>query len=178
VNQRLPPGHRSGGLSVDSPRVTACTLALSPIRDTHSEGFSYFVTSMAAPAAGAVAGWDLHPLESAALSRRTPKAARRCDRKLLIAIVDLEIRSFAHSLAPLPRRCSATHCAGRMRVADPDSCNVRVRLFCERGPSSPRPAIIQTLRRWSILPQTEIWLARHRTTTSRSVCSSWRAILR
>jgi hypothetical protein len=24
--------------------------------------------------AGAVAGWDLHPLESAALSRRTPKA--------------------------------------------------------------------------------------------------------
>src|ERR1700757_3669206 len=26
-------------------RVTACTLALSPIRDTHSEGFSYFVTS-------------------------------------------------------------------------------------------------------------------------------------
>src|ERR1700693_5970658 len=24
-------------------RVTACTLALSPIRDTHSEGFSYFV---------------------------------------------------------------------------------------------------------------------------------------
>src|SRR5712672_2245355 len=55
-------------------RVTACTLALSPIRDTHSEGFSYFVTSIAAPVlpAGAVAGWDLHPLESAALSRRTP----------------------------------------------------------------------------------------------------------
>jgi hypothetical protein len=24
--------------------------------------------------AGAVAGWDLHPLESAALSRRTPKS--------------------------------------------------------------------------------------------------------
>ena len=51
--------------------VTACTLALSPIRDTLSEGFSYFVTSIAAPA-GAFAGWDLHPLESAALSRRTP----------------------------------------------------------------------------------------------------------
>jgi hypothetical protein len=28
-------------------RVTACTLALSPIRDPHSEGFSYFVTSIA-----------------------------------------------------------------------------------------------------------------------------------
>jgi hypothetical protein len=56
-------------------RVTACTLALSPIRDTLSEGFSYFVTSIAAPAAS---GWSIRrvgfPLESAALSRRTPKA--------------------------------------------------------------------------------------------------------
>jgi hypothetical protein len=31
-------------------RVAACTLALSPIRDTLSEGFSHFVTSIAAPA--------------------------------------------------------------------------------------------------------------------------------
>src|SRR5215472_11151023 len=37
-------------------RVTACTLALSPIRDTLSEGFSYFVTSIAAPAAS---GWSI-----------------------------------------------------------------------------------------------------------------------
>src|SRR6202140_3030152 len=29
-------------------RVTACTLALSPIRDTLIEGFSHFVTSMTA----------------------------------------------------------------------------------------------------------------------------------
>ena len=36
-------------------RVTACTLALSPIRDTLIEGFSYFVTSIAAPAAS---GWS------------------------------------------------------------------------------------------------------------------------
>jgi len=35
--------------------VLAYTLALSPIRDTHSEGFSYFVTSIAAPAAS---GWS------------------------------------------------------------------------------------------------------------------------
>src|SRR5258708_1741490 len=35
--------------------VAACTLALSPIRDTHSEGFSQFVTSLAAPAAS---GWS------------------------------------------------------------------------------------------------------------------------
>jgi hypothetical protein len=56
-------------------RVAACTLALSPIRDTLIEGFSHFVTSMSAPMlpAGAVAGWGLHPLESAAFPRRTPR---------------------------------------------------------------------------------------------------------
>ena len=61
-------------------RVAACTLARSP----------YFVTrypkasDISSPPcllrllpAGAVAGWDLHPLESAAFSRRTPKAAFR-----------------------------------------------------------------------------------------------------
>src|SRR6266436_7380935 len=55
-------------------RVTACTRALSPIRDTLTRGFSHFVTSMTAPVAS---GWsscrvDLHPLESAAFPRRTP----------------------------------------------------------------------------------------------------------
>ena len=58
-------------------RVTACTLALSPIRDTLIEGFSHFVTSMTAPIASGgseFAGWDLHPLESAAFARRTPEA--------------------------------------------------------------------------------------------------------
>src|SRR5205807_2063720 len=58
----------------------ACTLARSP----------YFVTrypkasdTSSPPCllrlllAGAVAGWGLHPLESAALSRRTPEAAIR-----------------------------------------------------------------------------------------------------
>jgi hypothetical protein len=57
-------------------RVAACTLALPPIRDTLIEGFSHFVTSMTAPIASgwSVAGWDLHPLESAAFARRTPMA--------------------------------------------------------------------------------------------------------
>src|SRR6266508_452753 len=36
-------------------RVAACTLALSPIRDTLIEGFSHFVTSMTAPVAS---GWS------------------------------------------------------------------------------------------------------------------------
>ena len=37
-------------------RVTACTLALSPICDSLSEGFSHFVTSMTAPVAS---GWSI-----------------------------------------------------------------------------------------------------------------------
>src|SRR5689334_6676268 len=58
-------------------RVAACPLALSPIRDTLIEGFSHFVTSMTAPIASGgseFTGWGLHPLESAALPRRTPFA--------------------------------------------------------------------------------------------------------
>jgi len=54
--------------------VAACTLALSPIRDTLFEGFSHRVTSMTAPIASGwseFAGWGLHPLESAAFARRT-----------------------------------------------------------------------------------------------------------
>jgi hypothetical protein len=57
------------------PRLLA-TLALSPIRDTLIEGFSHFVTSMTAAIASGwseFAGWGLHPLESAAFARRTPK---------------------------------------------------------------------------------------------------------
>src|SRR6202167_4441121 len=56
-------------------RVAAHTLALSPIVTRYTEGFSHFVTSMTAPVASGwsdLAGWDSHPLESAALSRRTP----------------------------------------------------------------------------------------------------------
>ena len=49
----------------------------SPNRDPLSERFSHFVTSMTAPVASGwseFAGWDLHPLESAAFARRTPDA--------------------------------------------------------------------------------------------------------
>jgi hypothetical protein len=43
--------------------------------------------------AGAIAGWDFHPLESAAFARRTPKAVihqraafeRRCRKNFLVA---------------------------------------------------------------------------------------------
>src|SRR6478672_11187512 len=58
----LPRKGRRVGLHIDIfeacsafTRVAACTLALSPIRDTLIEGFSHFVTSMTAPIAS---GWS------------------------------------------------------------------------------------------------------------------------
>src|SRR5882762_6614687 len=48
-------------------RVTAFTLALSPIRDTLSEGFSHFVTSIAAPAAS---GWSVRRVGLAPTGKR------------------------------------------------------------------------------------------------------------
>ena len=50
-----PPAHRPFRGSAFT-HVTAWTLALSPIRDTHTESFSYFVTSTAAPVAF---GWSV-----------------------------------------------------------------------------------------------------------------------
>ena len=62
VDRRLNPGSKS--------------LENRPSCDTLIEGFSHFVTAMTAPIASgwSVAGWDLHPLESAAFARRTPEA--------------------------------------------------------------------------------------------------------
>jgi len=61
----LPRKGRRVGLHIDIfeacsafTRVAACTLALSPIRDTLIEGFSHFVASMTAPIAS---GWSESP---------------------------------------------------------------------------------------------------------------------
>src|SRR5713101_4644107 len=58
-------------------RVAACTLALSPYfvtRYPKASAISLPPWLLRLLPAGAVAGWGLHPLETAALSRRTPKA--------------------------------------------------------------------------------------------------------
>src|SRR5208282_3355870 len=85
-------------------RVTACTLALSPICDSLSEGFSHFLTSMTAPLlpAGAFAGWDSHPLESAAFSRRTPGADDRASRKRTLDARGLAARGARVVATPSP----------------------------------------------------------------------------
>src|SRR5439155_3829203 len=56
-------------------RVTACTLALSPYivtRYPKASATSLPPWLLRLLPAGAIAGWDLHPLESAAFPRRTP----------------------------------------------------------------------------------------------------------
>jgi hypothetical protein len=78
----VPVGPRIGIFEVCSAfiHITACTLVGSPKVIRCIEGFSHFVTSMTAPTTSGwsiFAGWDLHPLESAAFSRRTPQHAGR-----------------------------------------------------------------------------------------------------
>src|SRR6201987_3417096 len=84
-------------------RVTACTLPLSPIRDTHSEGFSYLVTSIAAPARS---GWSVRrggraPTgKSAALSRRIPTADIAVNRFTRLGVPDRFAK--LHQIGALP----------------------------------------------------------------------------
>jgi hypothetical protein len=63
--------------------ITACTLVGSPKVTRCIEGFSHFVTSMTAPTTSGwsiFAGWDLHPLESAAFHGAHPKPTVPTDR--------------------------------------------------------------------------------------------------
>ena len=61
------PAHRPFEACSTFTRVAACTLALSPIRDTLPEGFSHFVTSMTAPVAS---GWSVHRVGLAPTGKR------------------------------------------------------------------------------------------------------------
>src|SRR5260370_25301609 len=93
-------------------RVAACTLALSPIRDTLIEGFSHFVTSMTAPIAS---GWSgcrvrLAPTGKRRLSTAHTKTGSR-GRGLLDQITGAARQArallwkscFAEAVQPIPR---------------------------------------------------------------------------
>src|SRR5881227_1473852 len=83
--------HRSG-LSPHTPcqspgaltRVAACTLARSPIvtANRRLQPFRYLHDCSDCFRLERIAGWGLHPLESAALSRRTPEAVTRAALRL------------------------------------------------------------------------------------------------
>jgi hypothetical protein len=73
------------GSSSAFTRVAACTLALSPIRDTLIEGFSHFVTSMTAPIAS---GWSgcrvgLAPTAKRRLCTAHTRSGHCCGGKLI-----------------------------------------------------------------------------------------------
>ena len=86
-------------------RVAACTLALSPIRDTLIEGFSHFVTSMTAPIAS---GWSgcrvgLAPTGKRRLSTAHTQSGHRpaTDMQSRSRFQPLSKHSFeAHDVAP------------------------------------------------------------------------------
>src|SRR5580704_19088659 len=102
-------------------RVAACTLARSPIRDPLIEGFSHFVTLHDCSDCfrlERIAGWGLHPLESAALSRRTPISVVRIPRcwHILIAIQDAlrePLREASSAGYLIPRLTRANAVLGR-----------------------------------------------------------------
>src|SRR5258708_21482336 len=69
-------------------RVTACTLALSPIRDTLPEGFSHFVSSTAAPVASGWSGCRVGLTPTGKLRLATAHSPRRHSGD--VAIGDLQ----------------------------------------------------------------------------------------
>src|ERR1700730_9593025 len=85
-------------------RVTACTLALPPIRGTHSEGFSYFVTSIAAPVAS---GWSSCREGLTPAGKRRLARAHATDRRLRMSVATAAFLESGHR-GPTSQRLAAT----------------------------------------------------------------------
>src|SRR6266478_5890782 len=111
------PGRVAGSACTSS--VSRLAQRLLALRPAHSRGHQFVTrypkaSDISSPPcllrllpAGAVAGWGLHPLESAALSRRTPKATlMRCPR----------------STATTSIRCSTAMCSASTRSWPRISC--------------------------------------------------------
>ena len=120
-------------------RVAACTLALSPIRDPLSEGFSHFVTSMAAPVAS---GWSgcrvgLAPTGKRRLSTAHTRSGhslpgRLQHRRTENRSVALPARPGVFDPSPCQRR--VVHAS---QIATKASTTDRIRrTVCCRGPST------------------------------------------
>src|SRR6202011_5150407 len=94
-------------------RVAACTLALPPIRDTLSEGFSYFVTSIAAPVAS---GWSVRRVGLAPTGKRRLVTAHTQSRPALVPPSKVSHRHVDQLIgARHPARlCRSTPCHGRL----------------------------------------------------------------
>src|ERR1700720_79981 len=80
-------------------RVAACTLALSPIRDTLIEGFSHFVASMTAPIAS---GWSGCRVGLAPTGKRRLVTAHTHKRRGAVALSNRLSTRFIGSFADKP----------------------------------------------------------------------------
>jgi hypothetical protein len=89
-------------------RVAACTLALPPIRDTLSEGFSYFVTSIAAPAAS---GWSGRRVGLAPTGKRRLVTAHTRSGRFAFPVIPVRICEAIRPGCDGYDRLSATHLA-------------------------------------------------------------------
>jgi hypothetical protein len=90
-------------------RITACTLALSPIRDTLTRGFSHFVSSMTAPVAS---GWSRCRVGFAPTGKRRLSTAHTLSGPSAgVAIIVANVRSRAsnHPAILSCRACGASH---------------------------------------------------------------------
>ena len=101
-------------------RVTACTLALSPIRDTLTRGFSHFVTSMTAPVAS---GWSgcrvgLAPTGKRRLARRTGHATiSNCYFRRSLSVTLRRQRSYVRIALGAPLAYKTTNISVRVLFA-------------------------------------------------------------
>jgi hypothetical protein len=80
-------------------RVTACTLALSPIRDTLIEGFSHFVTFMTAPIAS---GWSVCRVGLAPTGKRRLVTAHTHGGHSSACLADMEWPVVSHRIGSRP----------------------------------------------------------------------------
>src|SRR5208283_954302 len=110
-------------------RVAACTLARSPVRDPHSEGFSHFVTSMTAPVAS---GWSDLPVGICTHWKAPPYHGARQEQTfglwtLLVAMGNFlkfsgarsthrRPRGAAVSASTKPKQASAAHSRRRPQI--------------------------------------------------------------
>jgi hypothetical protein len=106
-------------------RVTACILALSPIRDTLIEGFSHFVTSMTAPIAS---GWSDCRVGLAPTGKRRLCTAHtrlgHCLRPGWLPVIKVNLASFEGAPEGWARVAAlSTRCTWPWRYA----CNAPVR---------------------------------------------------
>jgi hypothetical protein len=110
--------------------VAACTLALSPIRDTHSEGFSQFVTSVAAPVAS---GWSGRRVRLAPTGKRRLVTAHThlrhwlCTAPIVSVPIKVPVSADAMLSSELGNRYAATrvHHAGRRHRGGLATCGAR-----------------------------------------------------